>query len=237
MTNVLEIENLSFSYGDISALHNINISVKQGEIVALLGANGAGKTTTLKSLSGVIRGITGGKVYFQGRDITGEKSWNIAKMGIAHCLEGRHIFSQLTVKENLQMGAFLLRKDVKQKDFDHIYKMFPRLKERENQAGGTLSGGEQQMLALGRALMQNPKLLLLDEPSLGLAPKIIQEIFEIIKRINDDGVPVLLVEQNTKAALKIAHRGYIIETGNIVMEDKATNLLDNEQVKKSYIGM
>jgi len=236
MSNILEIKDLSFSYGEIKALHGINLEVGEKEVVAMLGGNGAGKTTTLKAISATIRGITNGDIYYMGEKITNKKSWDIAKMGIAHCIEGRHIFSQLTVRENLEMGAYLRRKENYQNELEYVFNLFPRLKDRETQLGGTLSGGEQQMLAVGRALMQKPKLLLMDEPSLGLAPLIIEEIFRTIRKINQDGVPILLVEQNTNAALQVAHRGYVIETGYILKTDTADNLLHDEDIKKSYLG-
>lgn len=234
---LLEVQNLCFSYGAIRALHGISLHVDKGEIVCLIGANGAGKSTTLGAISGLIHGITQGEIWFSGENITKMPAHKITGKGVAQCLEGRRIFSQLSVYENLMMGAYL-RKDKAQiqKDLDYVFHLFPRLQERQKQAGGTLSGGEQQMLAVGRALMQHPKILMMDEPSLGLAPLVISDIFSIIKKINEDGIPVLLVEQNSNAALKIAHRGYVLETGNIIMEDTAENLLANEDVKKSYLG-
>jgi branched-chain amino acid transport system ATP-binding protein len=237
MSEVLKVQGLHYYYGEIHALKGISLEVDQGEIVALLGANGAGKTTTLRSLSGLLGRIASGEVRFFGKRIDGLKPYGVAALGLAQCLEGRHIFTNLTVRENLDMGAYL-RRDKKgvREDLDYVFTLFPRLLEREWQLSGTLSGGEQQMLAVGRALMQRPKLLMLDEPSLGLAPLIIQGIFEIIKKINADGMPVLLVEQNSHAALKIAHRGYVIENGEIVLSDSAQALRNNEQVKNSYLG-
>jgi branched-chain amino acid transport system ATP-binding protein len=237
MNEILKVSNLEFYYGEIHALKGISLDVASGEIVALLGANGAGKTTTLRALSGLLGNISSGKVTFLDKRIDGMKPYKVAALGLAQCLEGRRIFTNLTVRENLNMGAYL-RKDAKgiKDDLDYVFSLFPRLLEREWQRGGTLSGGEQQMLAVGRALMQKPKLLMLDEPSLGLAPIIIQGIFEIIKKINADGMPVLLVEQNSHAALKIAHRGYVIENGEIVLTDTAQALRENEQVKNSYLG-
>lgn len=234
---VLELKDLYFNYGEIRALKGISLEVNEGEIVTLIGANGAGKTTTLRALSGLLGKITSGEVIFDGRSIGGMRPHDIAGMGMAQCLEGRHIFTNLTVRENLDMGAYLRgdKKGVKD-DLEYVFTLFPRLLEREWQRSGTLSGGEQQMLAVGRALMQRPKLVMMDEPSLGLAPLIIKNIFEIIKRINGDGMPVLLVEQNSAAALQIAHRGYVIENGEIVLADTAQALRDNEDVKNSYLG-
>jgi branched-chain amino acid transport system ATP-binding protein len=237
MAKVLEIKNLHFNYGEISALRGVSIDVEEGEIVTILGANGAGKTTTLRALSGLLGRIASGEVWFMGKRIDGMKPYVIASLGLAQCLEGRHIFTNLTVRENLDMGAYL-RKDKKgvKDDLDYVYSLFPRLLEREWQRSGTLSGGEQQMLAVGRALMQRPRLLMLDEPSLGLAPIIIQGIFAIIKKINADGMTILLVEQNSNATLRIADRGYVIENGEIVLMDTAKNLQENEEIKNSYLG-
>jgi branched-chain amino acid transport system ATP-binding protein len=238
MAEILKVKNLHFYYGEIHALKGVSLEAHEGEIVTLIGANGAGKTTTLRSLSGLLGKIAGGEVWFAGKRIDGMKPFDIAALGLAQALEGRHIFTNLTVRENLDMGAYL-RKDKKKigEDLEYVFSLFPRLLEREWQRSGTLSGGEQQMLAVGRALMQRPKLLMLDEPSLGLAPLIIQGIFAIIKKINTDGIPVLLVEQNSNAALKIAVRGYVIENGEIVLTDTAENLRNNEDVKKSYLGV
>ena len=234
---ILEVKDLHFYYGEIHALKGINLDVEDSEIVTLIGANGAGKTTTLRSISGLLGHIAHGEVRFMGERIDNQKGYTIAAKGMAQCLEGRHVFSNLTVKENLQMGCSLRRDKAGIKnDFDYVYDLFPRLLERENQHAGTLSGGEQQMLAVGRALMQKPKILMMDEPSLGLAPLIIQEIFSIIKRINKDGMPILLIEQNSNAALKVANRGYVMENGEIVLQDSAANLLVNEDVKKAYLG-
>ena len=237
MSKILEVKNLHYQYGEIHALKGISLDVEEGEIVTLIGANGAGKTTTLHAISGLLGKISGGEIWFMGKRIDGHKGHDIAGMGLAQCLEGRHVFGNLTVKENLQMGAYL-RKDKEgiERDFGYVYNLFPRLKERETQGAKTLSGGEQQMLAVGRALMQSPKLLMMDEPSLGLAPLVIQEIFNTIKRINADGIPILLIEQNSNAALKVAKRGYVIENGEIVLADTSANLLANEDVKKAYLG-
>ena len=234
---ILEVRDLHFYYGEIHALKGISLEVNDGEIVTLIGANGAGKTTTLRSISGLLGHIASGEIRFLGERIDNQKGYAIAAKGIAQCLEGRHVFANLTVKENLQMGCYL-RKDKAgiRNDFDYVYDLFPRLLEREDQRAGTLTGGEQQMLAVGRALMQRPKILMMDEPSLGLAPLIIQEIFTIIKRINADGMPILLIEQNSNAALKVANRGYVMENGEIVLHDSAANLLVNEDVKKAYLG-
>jgi branched-chain amino acid transport system ATP-binding protein len=236
MAKLLEVKDLNFHYGEIHALKGVSLDIDQGEIVTLIGGNGAGKTTTLRAISGLIGNISSGEIRFMGERIDGLKPHKIASIGIAQCLEGRHIFSNLTVKENLNMGSYL-RKDAKiNEDLEYVYHLFPRLLEREKQRAGTLSGGEQQMLAVGRALMQRPKLIMMDEPSLGLAPIIIQGIFEIIKQINEDGTPVLLVEQNSHAALQIAHRGYVIETGEIVLKDSAKNLMNNQKIRDSYLG-
>lgn len=236
MPNVLEVKDLYFNYGEIKAIQGISLNVGEGEIVTLVGGNGAGKTTTLRSIAGLLGNIASGEVYFMGERIDGLKPHNITSLGLSQCLEGRHIFGNLTVSENLGMGAYI-RKDKKVlDDLDYVYSLFPRLKEREKQSARTLSGGEQQMLAVGRALMQKPKLIMMDEPSLGLAPIIIKEIFEIIKKINMDGIPVLLVEQNSRAALKIANRGYVLETGEIVTHGLASNLINDEKVQASYLG-
>ena len=235
---ILEVNQFSYSYGHIKAVDGISFHVDEGEIVTLIGGNGAGKTTTLRAISGLIRGGQKGSILFEGKEILGLSAHKITGMGIAQCLEGRQVFSHLTVRENLQMGAFL-RKDtdkIKQ-DYEDVYNLFPRLKERNSQLAGTLSGGEQQLLAVGRGLMMNPKILMMDEPSLGLAPIVVNEIFEIIKQINADGKTILLVEQNSNAALTVAHRGYVVETGHIVMSDTAENLRQSEEVKKAYLGL
>ncbi len=235
---MLEISNINAFYGNIQALHNVSINIKQGEIITLIGANGAGKTTTLMSISGIVNPKSG-EIRFNGEVISGKKPDKIVQMGLAHVPEGRHIFPYLTVMENLDLGAYL-RKDKEnvKKDLEHVFDLFPRLRERKNQQGGTLSGGEQQMLAISRALMARPKMLLLDEPSLGLAPLIVKQIFDIIKRINqEDGTTIFLVEQNANLALKVAHRGYVMENGHITLEDEAQKLLVNEEVKKAYLGI
>ena len=237
MREILEIENLLYSYGKIRALKGINLTIGEGEIVALIGANGAGKTTTLHCISGLLGSFESGSIRFMGKYLNGMKPHEVSKSGITQVLEGRHIFPQLTIKENLMMGAYL-RTDTAaiNTDLESIYGRFPRLHEREKQLGGTLSGGEQQMLAIARALMAKPKLILMDEPSLGLAPMIVREVFQIIRKINKEGMPILLVEQNSKAALSIADRGYVLENGEIIMCEKCEDLLNNEKVQISYLG-
>ncbi len=235
---MLKIKNIQTYYGNIQALKDISIDVTEGEIITLIGANGAGKSTTLMSISGVVQPRSG-SIEFLGKDITNMDPDKIVAMGISQVPEGRRIFPQLTVQENLDMGSFL-RKDKEQikKDLEYMFELFPRLAERRNQHGGTLSGGEQQMLAISRALMANPKLLLLDEPSLGLAPIFVQQIFDIIKRVNkENNTTVFLVEQNAYMALKIAHRGYVLENGKISMTNEASVLLNDEDVKKAYLGI
>lgn len=235
MEEILRIEDLHFHYGANHALKGVNISVGKGEIVAILGSNGAGKTTTLRCVSGLLGKPSGGKILFNGEDITSKKAERIVSSGISQVLEGRHVFPKLTTRENLFMGAF--RKDRSFADgLDYVYDLFPRLKEREKQEAGTLSGGEQQMLAVGRGLMSKPQVLLMDEPSLGLAPIIVKEIFEIVKRINADGVTVLLVEQNSKAALNVAQRGYVMVTGEVALSADAKQLMQDESVRKHYLG-
>ncbi|MBI5207850.1 MAG: ABC transporter ATP-binding protein [Candidatus Firestonebacteria bacterium] len=233
---MLKLEDVNTYYGNIHALKGISIEIKQGEIACLLGANGAGKSTTLMSISGVCK-VSSGKIFFNGQDITNLSCDKIVSMGISQIPEGRRIFPYLTVLENLEIGAFL-RNDKKniENDLENIFTLFPILKERKKQIGGTLSGGEQQMLAIGRGLMARPKLLLLDEPSLGLAPIIIKQIFNIIHKINAQGTTILLVEQNAYAALKLANKGYCLETGHVVLEDSAYNLLNNDMVRKIYLG-
>ena len=234
---MLELKNFHFHYGQIHAIKGISLHVDKGEIVSLIGGNGAGKTTTLQSISGLLGKGGPGEIKFMGQNIEKMKSHQITKLGVAQCLEGRHVFAQLTVAENLMMGAFL-QKDAAQskRDLEYVYDLFPRLKEREKQLAGTLSGGEQQMLAVGRALMQHPKLLMMDEPSLGLAPRVINDIFTTIQKINQDGMTILLVEQNSNAALRIAHRDYVMETGNLVLEGSAEELRNNNEIQKSYLG-
>ncbi len=233
---ILELRDVHTYYGSIQALKGISLDVREGEIVTLLGANGAGKTTTLRSINGLNRPRQG-SIRFQGRDITGTAPHEIVKRGIAQSPEGRRLFPRMTVVENLEMGAFQ-RKDRSgiREDMDRVFDLFPRLQERRNQKAGTMSGGEQQMCAIGRALMARPKLLLLDEPSLGLAPIFVERIFEIVSTINEQGTSILLVEQNALMALDHAHRGYVMETGKIVLADDAAALKTNEQVRKTYLG-
>lgn len=234
---MLELVDYHFYYGQIHAIKGISLHVDKGEIVSLIGGNGAGKTTTLRSISGLLGKGGSGEIRFMGQNIEKMKSHQISKQGIAQCLEGRHVFAQLSVAENLMMGAFL-RPAAKesQRDLEYVYSLFPRLKERERQLAGTLSGGEQQMLAVGRALMSRPKVIMMDEPSLGLAPIIVKGIFEIIKEINKQGVTVLLIEQNANMALKTANLGYVMETGRITLHGSGEELLANEAVKAAYLG-
>ena len=233
---MLEMRNINTYYGKIQALHNVTVKVKQGEIVTLIGANGAGKTTLMMTLCGDPQAQSG-QVIYQGEDITRYSTAQIMRKGLAIVPEGRRVFARLTVEENLAMGAFFCDdKEERQRRLEHILELFPRLKERFQQRAGTMSGGEQQMLAIGRALMSQPQLLLLDEPSLGLAPIIIQQIFQIIEQLREEGVTIFLVEQNAHQALKLADRGYVMEHGHIVLEDSGANLLANEDVKKAYLG-
>ena len=233
---VLSLKNLETRYGQIYALRGINIEVRKGEIVTLLGANGAGKSTTLKTISSLTP-ASAGSVIFMGEDITHAMPYSIVEKGLIHVPEGRMIFKELTVKENLELGSFTLKDNVeRQKRMERIFNLFPVLKDRQKQMGGFLSGGEQQMLAIGRALMTEPKMLMLDEPSMGLAPIIVQNIMDIINQINDLGTTILLVEQNAKVALKLAHRGYVLETGEIVMEGDASVLSKDERIVKAYLG-
>ncbi|WP_020407743.1 ABC transporter ATP-binding protein [Hahella ganghwensis] len=232
---MLSFENIHTHYGKIEALHGISLNVNEGEIVTLIGANGAGKTTLLMTLCGDPR-ASSGKVMFRGEDITHKPTADIMRSGIAVVPEGRRIFPGLTVTENLHMGGFFTPKEDFYKTLDYVFELFPRLKERQSQRGGTMSGGEQQMLAIGRALMSHPKLLLLDEPSLGLAPIIINQIFDTISQLREEGMTIFLVEQNANQALKLADRGYVLENGKVVMEDTGANLLVNEDVRKAYLG-
>ena len=233
---LLQVQNLHAGYGVIEVLKGISIEVEKGEIVAVIGANGAGKTTTLMTISGCVR-VRAGNINFDGADLTKTPAHQIVTLGLAQSPEGRKIFPRLTVLENLQMGAFTRSdKDEIHKDIEKAYQMFPILKDRKSQMGGTLSGGEQQMLAIARALMAKPKLLLLDEPSLGLAPMIVVKIFDAIRELNQQGMSVLLVEQNARMALKLAHRGYVMETGEIKMSDKASVLLNDPRIKAAYLG-
>ena len=233
---MLEVKDLQVYYGVIQALKGISFEVNQGEVIALIGANGAGKTTTLQTLTGIIPSKAG-KISFEGKDITKTPAHKIVEMGMAHVPEGRRVFADMTVYENLLMGAYT-RKDKNEiaQSLENVYKRFPRLKERKNQRAGTLSGGEQQMLARGRALMSKPRIILMDEPSMGLSPIFVNEIFDIIKEVSEGGTTVLLVEQNAKKALSIADRAYVMETGNITLSGKAEDLLNNESVQKAYLG-
>lgn len=233
---MLEVKNLSVSYGAIEAVKDISFTVNAGEIVSLIGANGAGKTTTLHTITGLVPAKSG-SVMYNGVDLLKTHNDKIVTLGMAHIPEGRHVFTRMSVEENLEMGAFSLKdqSDLK-KDLDMVYGLFPRLKERRNQKAGTLSGGEQQMLAMGRALMSHPKTILMDEPSMGLSPKLVKEIFSIIRKLHEQGITILLVEQNAKMALSIADRAYVLETGRITMEGDAKELLNNEQVRKAYLG-
>ena len=236
MPPLLAVENLEAGYGPINVLHGLSLTVEPGEIVAMIGANGAGKTTTLMCVSGVVR-VRGGKVLFDGKDLTRLPAHEVVKLGLTQAPEGRKIFPRLTVLENLQMGAFTRTDpDGVAKDVERAFEMFPILRERRHQPGGLLSGGQQQMLAIARALMARPKLLLLDEPSLGLAPQVVVQIFDVIKELNRQGVSVLLVEQNARMALRVAHRGYVLETGRVTFSDKADVLLNDPRIRAAYLG-
>lgn len=234
MTALLELSGLEVRYGAVPALRAIDLEVHEGEIVALLGANGAGKTTTLRTISGLAR-PTAGQVLFDGRELNGLAPHAIVGLGIGHVPEGRHIFPRLSVLENLEIGAYLKRGSLKP-ELDRAFSLFPRLAERRRQLGGTLSGGEQQMLAIGRALMSDPRLLLLDEPSMGLAPLVVEAIFSIIEQIRATGATILLVEQNAAQALRMADRGYVLENGRIVLADQASALLDDPRIRVAYLG-
>ena len=233
---MLEVKGLQVYYGVIQALKDVSFEVNQGEVIALIGANGAGKTTTLHTVTGLLP-AKAGSIMFEGVDITKMPAHKIVEMGIAHVPEGRRVFSQLSVYENLIMGAYT-RKDKKEieRNLENVYQRFPRLKERKNQRAGTLSGGEQQMLAMGRALMSNPKMIVMDEPSMGLSPIFVNEIFDIIEKVSASGTTVLLVEQNAKKALSIADRAYVLETGNIVLSGDAKELMNDDSIKKAYLG-
>ena len=233
---MLEVKNLEVYYGVIKALKGISFEVSQGEVIALSGANGAGKTTTLHTLTGLLQ-AKAGSITFEGKDITKTPAHNIVKLGIAHVPEGRRVFSNLTVYQNLRMGAYTRQdKGEIEQSLQTVYQRFPRLEERKNQLAGTLSGGEQQMLAMGRALMSHPKLIVMDEPSMGLSPIFVNEIFDIIEKVSAGGTTVLLVEQNAKKALSIADRAYVLETGNIVLSGDAKKLLNDDSIKKAYLG-
>ncbi len=236
MAPLLKVDNIEVYYGMIKALKGVSFEVNKGEIVALIGANGAGKTTILHTVTGLLKPKTG-KILFNDKDITKTPAHKIVSMGMAHVPEGRRIFSQLSVLDNIKLGAFTRKdKDEIEQTLQYVYERFPRLKERKNQIAGTLSGGEQQMLAMGRALMSKPDFVLMDEPSMGLSPLLVSEIFDIIKAINENGTTVLLVEQNAKKALSIADRAYVLETGNIVLSGDAKDLMNDESVKKAYLS-
>lgn len=238
MAPILELKNFQYHYGSIQAVKGIDLHVEQGEMVTLIGSNGAGKTTTMQTISGLTAAAgVQGEIWFDGKRIDKKKGNKITAMGLSHVLEGRHVFAQLTVEENLMMGAFL-RKDTSgvKSELQKVYKLFPRLLERRTQFAGTLSGGEQQMVAIGRAMMADPKMILLDEPSLGLAPIVVKEIFQAIVEINKQGTTILFVEQNSKIALNTAHRGYVMQTGEIVLTDTCEKLEANDEVKKAYLG-
>ena len=234
---MLELKNVSVNYGGITALHGVSLQVKQGDIVTLIGGNGAGKTTTLKTISGLLK-AQNGEIVYDGKNITKLAPHKIVAAGLSHVPEGRMVFANLTVFENLKMGAYLQKdKNVIAKELDYVFSIFPRLKEREKQTAGTLSGGEQQMLAIGRALMSKPKFLMLDEPSLGIAPLLVKTIFEKIVEINQKhGITILLVEQNANLALEVSKYGYVLETGRIILQDESKSLRQNPQVKSAYLG-
>ncbi len=234
MSNILEIRDLTVSYGGIQAVRGISLDVPQGQIVTLIGSNGAGKTTTLKSIAGVVRPKSA-SIKFEGEEICGKTPDAIVSRGVTLVPEGRKVFANLTVLENLKIGAYL-RKDKLDDDLEYVFSLFPRLKEREWQLSGTLSGGEQQMLAVGRAIMSRPKLIMMDEPSLGLAPLVVRNIFEIIRQVNESGITVLLIEQNANMALKTADLAYVMETGRITMSGPGRELLANEQIREAYLG-
>ncbi|MBQ8603464.1 MAG: ABC transporter ATP-binding protein [Oscillospiraceae bacterium] len=231
---MLKVDNINVYYGKIHAIKDVSFEVKEGEIVSLIGANGAGKSTTLKTISGLLRSKTG-SVTFCGEDISKTDSYKLVSKGMAHVPEGRRIFLQMTVQENLEMGAYTSKSDI-EKDLEDIYRRFPRLAERKNQIAGTLSGGEQQMLAMGRAMMSHPKLLILDEPSMGLAPILVQRIFDLIKELHESGTTILLVEQNAEMALSIADRAYVLESGRVVLSGTGEELAASDEIKKAYLG-
>jgi branched-chain amino acid transport system ATP-binding protein len=235
-TPILELNNVHTYYGNIHALKGVNLTVEKGEVVTLVGSNGAGKSTSLRTISGIVRPRQG-TIKFEGRDITSLKPHEVTALGIAHVPEGRRIFPQLTVRENIEIGAWNVNsRGTIQERMEQMFVLFPRLRERVDQKGGTLSGGEQQMLAIARALMPAPRVLLLDEPSMGLAPVLVEGIFDIIKRINAEGTTILLVEQNALMALEVARRGYVLQTGSIVLSDTAAALMGNDMVRKAYLG-
>ena len=234
MSNILEVKDLNVSYGGIKAVKDISFSVPKGEVVTLIGANGAGKSSTLRSIVGLVKPESG-SILLKGEELAGVSTEQIVTKGITLVPEGRRVFPDMTVAENLKIGAYM-RKDSLDEDMNWVYDLFPRLKERSWQLAGTLSGGEQQMLAIGRALMSRPEIIMMDEPSLGLAPIIVKGVFDIIREINKQGVTILLVEQNAKMALSIAHRAYVLETGKIVLQGKASDMLENDNVRKAYLG-
>lgn len=234
MSNLLKVENLKVNFGGIEAVKGISFDVNEGEIVTLIGSNGAGKSTTLRAITSLVK-TSGGKITFLNEDITNLEPSNIVKRGITLCPEGRRVFPDMSVLENIKIGAYL-RNDDLTSDIEKMYKFFPILKERKNQLAGTLSGGEQQMLAVARSLMSHPKIMMLDEPSLGLAPIIVNDIFNIIKEINKEGVTILLIEQNANMALRIADKAYVLETGKIIMEGKGSDLLEDPKIKEAYLG-
>ncbi len=234
MTAVLELEDVHVFYGAIEAIKGVSLRVEEGEVVTLIGSNGAGKTTTLRAIAGLNRARRG-RIAFEGERIDDKPAHAIVALGVSQAPEGRHIFPRMSVRENLDMGAYS-RRTSDESDFDRVFTLFPILKERQKQAGGTLSGGEQQMLAIGRALMARPKLLLLDEPSLGVAPVLVEKIYETLREINDQGTTILLVEQNANMALQLAHRGYVLETGEIVLEDSTDALRTSPDVRRAYLG-
>jgi len=237
MGELLSVRNINVYYGSIHAIKDVSFHVDEGEIVTMIGANGAGKTTTMHAISGLLK-VQSGEIDYEGTNILKVEPHKVVSMGLAQCPEGRRVFSGLTVQENLELGAYTRRdgRDAVQDDYDMVFDLLPRLKERRNQSAGTLSGGEQQMLAIGRALMCRPKMLLLDEPSMGLSPLLVKDIFRIIENVNKQGVTVLLVEQNAKMALNIANRAYVLETGRIIMDGSAAELASNPAVKKAYLG-
>lgn len=233
---VLQLKNVNTYYGNIHALTDVSFKVKKGEIVTLIGSNGAGKSTTLRTISSIVK-LRSGEVYFQDKLINDLAAHEVSALGIAHVPEGRRIFPKMTVRENLEMGAFRFNDNNRiKKNIEKVYEVFPRLKERENQKGGTLSGGEQQMLAIGRSVMSEPSILMMDEPSMGLAPIMVELIFDIIKKLNSDGMTILLVEQNANKALRVADRGYVLQTGSIILEGTGQELLNSEMVKEAYLG-
>ena len=234
---MLKVSNLNVSYGAIHAIHDVSLEVNEGEIVSLIGANGAGKTTILHTITG-LKKASSGEVLLDGKNLLAIEPSKIVGLGMAHVPEGRRIFASMTVRENLEMGAFIVKDKAQvEADIENVYNHFPRLRERAKQAGGTLSGGEQQMLAIGRAIMSRPKILLMDEPSMGLSPLLVKEIFAIIGELSKTGMTILLVEQNAKMALSIADRAYVLETGNVVMSGKASDMMEDDKVRKAYLGL